>query len=56
MDCSVWYDMNCFGRYDMDCSVRMTCLQEAKKSMTFEKTEKIPLTKKGVSVFLQVLL
>jgi hypothetical protein len=34
----------------------MTCLQEAKKSMTFEKTEKIPLTKKGVSVFLQVLL
>jgi len=31
------------------------CLQKAKKPISFEKTEKIPLTKKGVSVFLQVL-
>ena len=32
------------------------CLQKAKKPISFEKTEKKPLPKKGVSVFLQVVL
>jgi hypothetical protein len=34
----------------------MTCLQKAKKTISVEKTEKKPLSKKGLSVFLQVVL